>query len=390
MIHAPSPLSPNPAMLATALAVATLITGSDKIDFPKVVWHAPDAYGAPIVGDSGIYSGGLGLFLLDHKTGLALTVAEKGERSESEPMPIVGPPSLEGATVIARRGKGGVVAYDLTLENKLWEWEGSSSGYVHAGTLVDGVYYFTLDSKVIALDIKTGDEKWKRALSGALNMTPAVGAGMVFAGSDRGTLYALDAETGEHAWTKEGLGSLGWTDPVAADGVVYIGDRGLSGQGQRLAFNAQVTEASTPRKGALHAFDAKTGEHKWGRVFGATGFSTPFVDKKTILAGFGKYVARFDRKTGEIDEGNMIRTGTNPFGSPTVVGKRIYFGNLDGHLYAHRMKGGALEWAFSVPDAQVSDFVHTGSAIYVSTTKGLFALGSGRKGKGGSTLVWQG
>lgn len=71
---------------------------------------------------------------------------------------------------------------------------------------------------------------------------------------------------------------------------------------------------------------------------------------------------RCDASTGEISPTPRIRTGANAFGSPTVVGETLYFGNLDGHLYAHDLKSGDLEWAFEVPEAQVLDFVHAGAS----------------------------
>ncbi len=74
------------------------------------------------------------------------------------------------------------------------------------------------------------------------------------------------------------------------------------------------------------------------------------------------------------------------------MGESLYFGNLDGHLYAHDLKTGDLKWSFHVPGAQVHDFVYTEDRIFVSTTQGLFALGND-PGKGpaprGFVLEWK-
>jgi outer membrane protein assembly factor BamB len=375
-------------MLAT-LTLTVALLAQDKIDFPEVVWHVSGAHGAPTVTKEAVYSGGYGLFRIHPKTGEILAAVDRVEPGEAEGPGFAGAPTVAEDRVIARKVGGSVLAYDLELAGLLWSWEGDGKGYAHPGVLVDDTYYCTDGWQVIALDVADGSERWKRALAGSVNMRPAVADGHVFVGTDKGVFQALDALTGEPVWTLEGFGSFGWTNPVVRDGVVYVGDRGLDKGTERAPFNSSTIGLTGSRSGALHAFDALTGEQRWGRTFGATGLSAPFVAKDVVFAGFGKYVARFDKKTGEIDRNTMVRTGTNAFGSPTVVGKRLYFGNLDGHLYAHRLKGGALEWAFAVPGGQVHDFVHTGSRIFVSSTKGLFALGPGKKGKGGSTLVWQ-
>ena len=368
-------LAPLASPASTASTLGPTLVPQDKIDFPEVDWHLKEAFGAPTVTKDAVYSGGFGLFRIDPKTGEVLSSTGVIEMGEKVPSAFAGSPAVDDKRVIATRTNGGVSAFDLDLGKEQWSWESKTKDYAMPGVQVDDTYYFARGSKVYALDVESGEERWSRGLSGGVTMTPAVADGLVYVGTSRGMFQALNAETGEPEWTVEdGNGAFGWSNPLADGGAVYCADRGIKGE----------------RKGALHAFDGKTGEVLWTSPFGATGFSKPFATKDEIFAGFGRYVARFDRKTGEIDQSTLVRTSPNAFGSPTVVGKRIYFGNLDGHLYAHRLKGGKLDWAFAVPDGQVLDFVHTGDNIYVSSTKGLFCLGAGKKGKGGSTLVWQG
>ena len=331
-------------MLTTTLLLLAPLAAQDKIDFPKIDWHVKGAFGAPTVTDDAVYSGGFGLFRIDPKSGEILSSRETVEMAEKVPLVFTGSPSVDDKRVIATRMDGGVSAFDLDLEKEQWSWEAKGRGYPFPGAVVGDTYYFGHGSKVYALDTKSGEENWSRGVSGNVTMTPAVADGFVYFGTSNGVFQALSAQTGEPEWTtEEGVGEFGWTNPAAADGVVYCADRGIKGE----------------RRGALHAFDGGSGEIQWSSTFGATGFSRPFIGKKEIFAGFGKYVARFDRKTGEVDKSTMIRTSPNAFGSPTAFGKRVYFGNLDGHLYAHRLKGGKLDWSFAVPDAQVSDFVHT-------------------------------
>ena len=73
---------------------------------------------------------------------------------------------------------------------------------------------------------------------------------------------------------------------------------------------------------------------------------------------------------------HSVRTGTNAFGSPTVVGDSLVFGNLDGTLYVHDLERGKLVWRFHLPaEKQASDFVHAGERMFLATTDGLYCLG---------------
>jgi len=110
-----------------------------------------------------------------------------------------------------------------------------------------------------------------------------VADGVVYVGSsDWFRLNAIDAETGELVWYFNTKGDP-WSSPAVADGVVYIGATG----------------------GYLYAVDTKTGQELW-KVRTAPALVT--VDP-----------VRFD--------GGVVS-------SPTVVDGVVYFGSLDGKLYA--------------------------------------------------------
>jgi outer membrane protein assembly factor BamB len=209
-------------------------------------------------------------------------------------------------------------------------------------------------------------------------MIPAVHGGRVYVGSEQGYLFALDLATGAEVWSRQSDGIFGHTQPVVVDGRVVLGDRGSlrpTGDLQDLDRAARERFEIERRGGAVLALDADDGTLLWKTVFGATGLSTPGVGPGFLVAGYGSVVARIDLETGAIDGERLVRTGRNAFGSPTVVGDELVFGNLDGHLYVHDLATGARRWAFRVPDGQVHEFVHTGERIYASTTHGLYALG---------------
>src|SRR5712691_12508891 len=74
---------------------------------------------------------------------------------------------------------------------------------------------------------------WGAHLQGAVDGTPAIAGGVVFAGSAGGELAAFDERTGRRIWTRSGLGAI--SDSTAVDGGrVYAGTL----KGHLLAFAA--------------------------------------------------------------------------------------------------------------------------------------------------------
>ena len=343
----------------------------DAIVRPYVAWRVPDAYGQPTLEGDRVYSGGSALFCIDVHTGNVVTEWGRSPDWEEWPAHYLAAPALGGRYVIARDSYAGVTALERDLAAVAWSWKPEKRVATHyTGVLAEGLYVFALDVELVALEEETGAVRWRAGTPGEspVTMVPAVHDGKVFAGTEAGEFFAVDLATGTELWVHESDAIFGTTDPVVAFGLVLVGDRGVSGSRRREDTGTLTIDVFGPRAGALNAFDPHSGELRWGRIFGATGFSRPGIGKESIYAGFGTVLARFDPKTGAIDEDALIRTGRNAFGSPTLVGDTVYFGNLDGNLYVYDKATGKLQWRFHLDKGQVSDFVHTGDRIYVSTS----------------------
>ncbi|MEM8885851.1 MAG: PQQ-binding-like beta-propeller repeat protein, partial [Planctomycetota bacterium] len=284
-------------------------------------------------------------------------------------------PVLGDRVVIARRTDGLVLAYAPDLQREVWRHVCPADHDTrHTGALSEQTYVFAAGKIVRALDARSGKLLWEWSAGDAvIYANPAVADGRVFVGSWSGTFVALDLRSGREMWSHAQQFKYGHTSPVVVDGNVVMGDRG----------------------GHVRCFDPKNGRVRWEERFGATGLSTPGHAPGRLLLGFGRSAAQWDLKTGR-ELQPLIGTGSNAFGSPTMVGKNFYFGNLDGHLYAHDAKKGELLWQFRVPGfvevqgrrgAQggrgakgrrrphaALDFVHTGTRIFASTSNGLYCL----------------
>jgi outer membrane protein assembly factor BamB len=264
---------------------------------------------------------------------------------------------LDGTPVVLEdrviaHGTGGIYALDRPLGKLLWHREIETPRF--SAACESGLYVVPGGGGVAALDVADGSTRWTFTREPALqvNLSPAIDSGRVFFGSWDGTFFALDLQDGSPVWTFQGNEAFGWTDPVVAFGKVFVGDRG----------------------GVVHALDAATGKEVWRRVSGATGLSEPGIFPGNVLVGFGRVVSTMNEATG-IADGRLFRTGLNPFGSPTLIGDTLYFGNLDGNLYAFDYRTEDLLWRFAVgEDHQVGDFVCHDGVILVSTNAELFAL----------------
>ena len=192
---------------------------------------------------------------------------------------------------------------------KSWTFSVGAGGEATPPVVVGGFVFFGDRSGVVhALDVNTGDVRWKFHTSGAVFASPAVDRGRVYVGSADGRVYALEAATGRELWRYRVApverwipvyGKLMSTWPVTGgvlvhDGVVYAA-------------------AGISHYDGTHvvALDGVTGEVKWHN--GTSGKLSEKVDsgislqgnlyrrgnELRFLAGGVYQVARYDLATGK-------------------------------------------------------------------------------------------
>jgi glucose dehydrogenase len=87
--------------------------------------------------------------------------------------------------------------------------------------IADGVVFVaTTAPSLVALDVQTGDEQWRRGVGG--ESSPALEGGVLFLGGDDQSLRALDSETGEIRWSSP-LGYAIRSSATVTDEAVLIG-----------------------------------------------------------------------------------------------------------------------------------------------------------------------
>ncbi|SFR65240.1 outer membrane protein assembly factor BamB family protein [Halogeometricum limi] len=191
---------------------------------------------------------------------------------------------------------------------------------------------------LVALDSKSGDERWRFAYEKPF-ATPTVVGDTVFVQGK--TTYALDRTDGTRYWEyRSGYGYAG-TAPVFVDGVVAViasRSRTVAGvdarTGEKLWSTPLVSEfptgiasdgdsvyACTPGggddgPGELARLDASTGAFEWRTDLDAR-VSTPTVGTDRVYAWVGRRLAAFDGATG--DELWSVRLRTSDHRYPPVV-----------------------------------------------------------------------
>jgi len=300
------------------------------------------------------------------------------------------------------------------------------------------------NDSLTALDLDSGEERWRFFANGPLRLAPAVARDRVFVAADDGCLYCLEAATGQLLWKFRGgpaerlvLGNerliSTWPargGPVVADGVVY--------------FAAGIW----PFMGIfLHALDTETGQVLWtndgeGSAWceqphhadsfaGVAPQGSLLVVGDHLLVPSGRSVpACFDRRTGKLlhyrlSANSKVGGGTevtasgqvyvnggwafdlatgaslSQVGAPGVFAGGLYYSCSGVECQAFDVRqpaqpaaagqrrgwpSGRLPTVRSFPVPKVSALAQDGSKLFLAADKQVFAV---PLGQGTAPAVWQ-
>jgi outer membrane protein assembly factor BamB len=288
-----------------------------------------------------------------------------GSLPESETMPdpfdcYLSSPVVSNGNVYFGSGDGNVYALEAGSGKLVWKFQ--TGDVVHASpAVVDGIVFVgSWDSYFYALDATTGKEKWRFKTGEdheiynqvGIQSSAAVADGIVYFGCRDSNLYAVDARTGEKKWAYSNKGSWVIVSPAVKDGRVYFATsdsalfHAVDAKSGKEMFSLKLTWPmfASPaiagdflyqpsHDGKLHAIDLKAQKPAWefqteGSQQNLTAFSKP--------DGTPKYEGVFTENFYE----NMVMGVTKLysvgmiFSSPVIADNVIYFGSMDGNLYA--------------------------------------------------------
>jgi outer membrane protein assembly factor BamB len=270
-------------------------------------------------------------------------------------------PAVYNGKVYFGSGDGNVYAVDA--QTGVVQWKFPTKDVVHASQSIanNTVYIGSWDSYFYALDAETGQERWSLKTGEdptihnqvGFQSSAAVVDGTVYVGCRDAHVYAIDASTGRKKWDYPA--SKSWVNgtPAVRDGVVYVGTSdssrfmALDAKTGRLRFNFDAksymfSSAALAgdlayvgdHNGRLYAIDIKSGKLAWEfqteaakkdpmKVLKPDGH----LDQAAFTPIFGDFEDMY------IDFYRFISIGAI-MSSPVVDKGVVYFGSMDGNLYA--------------------------------------------------------
>jgi outer membrane protein assembly factor BamB len=192
---------------------------------------------------------------------------------KTEGSPASSTPVTDGERIVSYFGSCGLFCYDLS-GRELWRFElpaVSLPGEFGSGVspiLADGAVILVRDqlqeSKILALEARTGTPRWERSrLSPVSYCTPVAwktpaGTQIVAAGHAR--MVAYDLRSGEEAWSLVGIPSACCSSPVTDGNVLYFAG-GSGGEGdeefQMPPFDSMLKDLDVDKDGSLSRAEAE-------------------------------------------------------------------------------------------------------------------------------------
>jgi eukaryotic-like serine/threonine-protein kinase len=270
-------------------------------------------------------------------------------------------PAVAYGKVYFGSGDGNVYAADA--QTGLLQWKFATKDVVHASPAVanNTVYIGSWDSNLYAIDADTGQEKWSLKTGEdpvihnqvGFQASPAVVDGIVYVGCRDAHVYAVDAATGRKKWDYPTSKSWVISTPAVRDGSVYAGTSdssrfmALDAKTGRLRFNFDAkgymfSSAALAgdlayvgdHNGKLYAINTKTGKLAWEFQTEASKKDPFKVLKPDGSLNQDAFAPTFnDFEDMYIDIYRFISIGAI-LSSPVVDRGVVYFGSMDGNLYA--------------------------------------------------------
>lgn len=348
----------------------------------KVTWRAKvgEGIGSPIVMKGRVFTTAMvgeqkcAVIALDAAGGRELWKRE----FETGPLPRITPPNSHASSTPAADAERvyvyfstvGLIAFDAATGTESWryampkpaylmDWGAAASPIVH-----DGMVIFCMDDDltpfVVAVDAKTGKERWKtprkEMLAGYATPVLCEAGGrtdLVVAGS--GKLKGYDPATGKEVWTCNTLVRTIMTSPVVQDGVIYIAVQSY-GDATRTLKHALLEWLDTNQDGKLERAETPKEFHERfdlsdvnkDRIIGPEEIDSAFQNPNNMVGGGNIIQAIKGGGTGDVTKTHLLwnldhKTPSN-LSSPLYYNGRVYLVKSGGLSSCYDAKDGKTLW----------------------------------------------
>ncbi|RME07680.1 MAG: protein kinase [Anaerolineae bacterium] len=296
---------------------------------------------------------------------------------------------------VARRGgsgysKGTAAIYQHMQIEPLWVFESEDeirgTALYHQGRLFIGSY----DHNVYALDAESGQLFWKFPAERGVVSTPAYYNRAIYFGSEDQYVYAVSALTGTLQWKCYTDAEIR-SSPAISDRHVFIGsDDGrlyiINADTGRIAsdINTGAPIRSTPLVAMDHVFFGNehgdmicsdfSGKIRWQMsARRAITSSARYQDGAIYFGSVDGHLYAVDAKTGWTIWRFRMEKGT--ISSPWLTEKFAYIGSADGHIYCINLQTSKAVWQYKTGHQVSSSPVVSHDAVYCGSVDGsLYCL----------------
>lgn len=252
-------------------------------------------------------------------------------------------------------------------------WRFKSRNPIFSSPVIsNGVVYFGgLDSTVYALEVSSGNVKWKLKTNGEIRSTVAIEGDRLFLVGGNGVLSCIDKNTGKPVWRK-----------VFDNNALYIAERKYDfadyfTSGPLVQNNVVYFGSGT---GKVYAFRADNGEAVWTYQTGDIVHSTPTTSNDKLFVGsFDGYVYALNLQTGALiwkfkSIGQQFFPKGEMAGSPVVANNSVYIGGRDFNLYALDVNEGRGNWNRKFDAGWAYALTPADTVLYVGTAEDRLML----------------
>ena len=235
-------------------------------------------------------------------------------------------------------------------------WQYQSDGVIHSSANFhkDTVLFGSEDTRLYALDAKTGKKKWELETADQVRCSVTVVDGRAFVAGCDGALHTINLEKGEEESNVVIESPTGVTPAVVGD-VAFVG-----------------TEQA-----GFFALDWKKAEIKWhfNPDRGLASRSSPAVNKDHVIFGSRqREVFSVNPKTGKQNWSRTLKANVDS--SPVIVGDRVFIGSTEGRLYALNLKNGETLWQKQLNGGIIGSPAVAFERLIIATDRGVvYCLG---------------
>jgi outer membrane protein assembly factor BamB len=290
----------------------------------------------------------------------------------------------------------GYVPQPIDTPNQL-RWRLETKKFLKSSPVIAKEILFigSLDKRLLFVDALSGEDLGGRKISTSISSSACVGDSILYFAYEKGgeTFFALNLLTGNLLWKKK-LGDISSSPQIYQDKIFIGSNSGLLSAFNRFTgekiweFKTEDAVVSTPACDAkllffgsvddhLYALDKENGELKWKFKADGSIYSSPAIKAENpALRRFGKLTVP-GKVEGQAQggeqlvlsevEGSRTTNGMNRMVPTNGGGDKVFFGCVDGHLYAVKIEDGSLLWKFKTEGDIYSSPAVTDSLVYIGS-----------------------